>query len=54
MSILTEARELTADWPTPHLTAERIRTALRIAPDRARTLRDVLTEERRDREPAAA
>lgn len=52
--VLTEARELTADWPTPHLTAERIRTALRIAPDRARTLRDVLTEERRDREPAAA
>lgn len=44
--LLTHARRETADWPTDRLTADRIREVLRIAPDRARGLRDTLRAER--------
>ncbi|WP_234320313.1 DUF2637 domain-containing protein [Streptomyces sp. SBT349] len=44
--LLSEAREKTAGWPMKKLNAEKIRTTLRIGPDRARALRDVLRSER--------
>ncbi|MFD9822670.1 hypothetical protein [Streptomyces violascens] len=44
--ILDEARLLTADWSDDRLTADRLRTELRIAQNRARALRDQLQAER--------
>ncbi|MDT0270033.1 DUF2637 domain-containing protein [Streptomyces sp. DSM 44915] len=44
--LVAEAREKTADWAVGQLTADRLRTTLRIAPDRARALRDTLRAER--------
>ncbi|QFX83009.1 DUF2637 domain-containing protein [Streptomyces sp. SYP-A7193] len=44
--ILDEARLLTADWSDDRLTAERLRSALRIGQKRARALRDQLQAER--------
>ncbi|MCC3775346.1 DUF2637 domain-containing protein [Streptomyces sp. UNOB3_S3] len=57
--LLDQARTLTVDWPDDALSAEAIRKALRIAPSRARALRDALKTEReaasaRAAEPAAA
>ena len=45
--LLAEARQATAGWPDAELSAEKIRTTLRIAPARARKLRDALRDERR-------
>jgi uncharacterized protein DUF2637 len=45
--LLAEARKATAGWDDSELNAEKIRTTLRIAPGRARRLRDVLKAERR-------
>lgn len=44
--LLTEAREITADWSTKALTANSIRLALRTSSENARTLRDTLKAER--------
>ncbi|MDX3591865.1 DUF2637 domain-containing protein [Streptomyces sp. ID03-2B] len=44
--ILAEAREVTTAWPDTALTADGIRTAVRVAQDTARTLRDTLKAER--------
>jgi uncharacterized protein DUF2637 len=44
--ILDEARLLTADWSDDRLTAERLRSTLRIGQKRARALRDQLQAER--------
>lgn len=44
--ILDEARLLTADWSDDRLTAERLRSELRIGQKRARALRDQLQAER--------
>ncbi|WP_438290970.1 DUF2637 domain-containing protein [Streptomyces sp. HUAS TT7] len=44
--VLDEARLLTADWSDDQLTAERLRSELRIAQNRARTVRDQLQAER--------
>ncbi|MFF8021360.1 DUF2637 domain-containing protein [Streptomyces sp. NPDC007896] len=44
--ILAEARHLTAGWSDDWLTAERLRSALRIGQKRARALRDQLQAER--------
>ncbi|MFJ2019619.1 DUF2637 domain-containing protein [Streptomyces nodosus] len=53
-AVLDEARHLTADWSDDRLTAERLRSALRIGQKRARTLRDQLQAERTGQaEPAA-
>ncbi|MBH1934265.1 DUF2637 domain-containing protein [Streptomyces sp. AV19] len=56
--LFAQARALTADWPDDALSAEAIRKALRIAPSRARALRDALKAEReaaaRLVEPSAA
>ncbi|RYJ30557.1 hypothetical protein CU044_1292 [Streptomyces sp. L-9-10] len=52
--VLDEARLLTADWSDDRLTAERLRTELRIGQKRARALRDQLQTERTDQaEPVA-
>ncbi|MDI5971517.1 DUF2637 domain-containing protein [Streptomyces sp. SL13] len=51
--LLTEAREVTADWPDDALTGEAIRKALRTAPDKARALRDTLKAERAEAADAA-
>ncbi|WP_308314387.1 DUF2637 domain-containing protein [Streptomyces sp. GbtcB7] len=47
--VLDEARLLTADWSADRLTAQRLRTELRISQTRARTLRNQLKTERADR-----
>jgi hypothetical protein len=47
--VLDEARLLTADWSDDRLTAERLRSELRIGQSRARALRDQLQTERTDR-----
>ncbi|MFF6807395.1 DUF2637 domain-containing protein [Streptomyces sp. NPDC012616] len=44
--VLDEARLLTADWSDDRLSAERLRSALRIGQQRARALRDQLQAER--------
>ncbi|WP_053170684.1 DUF2637 domain-containing protein [Streptomyces sp. SBT349] len=44
--LLTAAREETAGWPVADLNAEKIRTTLRVGPQRARALRDTLRAER--------
>ncbi|MFD3494318.1 DUF2637 domain-containing protein [Streptomyces sp. NPDC058690] len=44
--ILSEAREVTASWPTVALTADGIRTAVHVSQATARTLRDTLKAER--------
>ncbi|MDH6435672.1 hypothetical protein M2158_004149 [Streptomyces sp. SAI-144] len=50
--VLDEARRLTADWSDDLLSAERLRSALRIGQNRARALRDQLRAERtRQAEP---
>ncbi|MFR0363350.1 DUF2637 domain-containing protein [Streptomyces sp. MCC20] len=52
--ILDEARILTADWTDDRLTAERLRSELRIGQKRARALRDQLQAERTSQaEPTA-
>ncbi|MFF9772020.1 DUF2637 domain-containing protein [Streptomyces sp. NPDC014636] len=43
---LSEARTVTADWPEGELTADRLRTTLRISQDNARKVRDALKAER--------
>ncbi|MBP5868733.1 DUF2637 domain-containing protein [Streptomyces sp. LBUM 1478] len=47
--VLAEARFLTADWSADRLTAQRLRSELRISQTRARTLRNQLKAERTDR-----
>lgn len=47
--VLAEARFLTADWSADRLTAQRLRSELRISQTRARTLRNQLKVERTDR-----
>jgi len=47
--VLNEARRLTANWSDDRLTAERLRSELRIGQSRARALRDQLQTERTDR-----
>lgn len=47
--VLAEARLLTADWSADRLTAQRLRSELRISQTRARTLRNQLKAERTDR-----
>ncbi|MFH8786301.1 DUF2637 domain-containing protein [Streptomyces roseoverticillatus] len=49
--LLAEARDLTARWPREEVSAEGIRRALRVAPAKARWLRDRL---KADRQAAAA
>ncbi|MER6179475.1 DUF2637 domain-containing protein [Streptomyces sp. NPDC001652] len=44
--LVTEAREVTEDWPDAELTADRIRTTLHVSQANARTLRDQLKAER--------
>jgi hypothetical protein len=44
--VLSEARTATADWPEGELTADRLRTTLRISQDNARKVRDALKAER--------
>ncbi|WP_043453330.1 DUF2637 domain-containing protein [Streptomyces fulvoviolaceus] len=44
--VLTEARTLTAGWSDAELTADRIRTTVRVSQDNARKLRDALKTER--------
>ncbi|MFF7240443.1 DUF2637 domain-containing protein [Streptomyces collinus] len=51
---LSEARTHTADWPESELTADRLRTTLRISQDNARKVRDALKAERTTPEPVAA
>ncbi len=52
--VLAEGRRLTADWSDGQLTAKRLRSELRIAQTRARTMRDQLRAERASRpEPGA-
>ncbi|MFE3647697.1 hypothetical protein ACFXO2_07610 [Streptomyces sp. NPDC059152] len=46
--LLEEARSATVDWSIEELTAERIRKAIRCAPEKARPLRDTLRAERAD------
>ncbi|MFJ4036243.1 DUF2637 domain-containing protein [Streptomyces griseoluteus] len=43
---LSEARTVTADWSATELTADRLRTTLRISQDSARKVRDTLKAER--------
>ncbi|SDE83835.1 DUF2637 domain-containing protein [Streptomyces griseoaurantiacus] len=49
--LLTEARTVTAQWPDTELTADRIRTAVRVSQANARNLRDALKSERADGRP---
>lgn len=44
--LLTDARRITADWPTQNLTADRIRKSVRTSAESARMLRDTLRAER--------
>ncbi|MEU3856059.1 DUF2637 domain-containing protein [Streptomyces sp. NPDC028722] len=44
--VLSEARTVTAGWPEGELTADRLRTTLRISQDNARKVRDALKTER--------
>ncbi|OII65279.1 conjugal transfer protein [Streptomyces sp. CC53] len=44
--LLAEARQFTEAWPVEHLTADRIRKALRTSPEKGRWLRDTLKAER--------
>jgi hypothetical protein len=46
--VLAEARMVTAEWADAALTADRLRTALRIAPKRAQAVRDTLRAEREE------
>lgn len=47
--VLAEARRLTTDWSADQLTAQSLRTKLRISQNRARVVRDQLKAERTDR-----
>ncbi|MGP4086131.1 DUF2637 domain-containing protein [Streptomyces sp. KR55] len=49
--LLTEAREVTEQWPDAELTADRLRTTLHVSQANARTLRDTLKGERADGRP---
>ncbi|MFG3289411.1 DUF2637 domain-containing protein [Streptomyces sp. NPDC048179] len=49
VEVLAEARLLTAAWSTDQLTAQSLRTKLRISQNRARVVRDQLKAERTDR-----
>jgi hypothetical protein len=49
--LLAQARQVTAGWPDAELTAEGIRTALRVQSKTARELRDALKAERADARP---
>jgi len=49
--LLSEARTVTALWSDRELTADRIRTAVRVSQANARTLRDALKAERADGRP---
>ncbi|MEU3748123.1 MULTISPECIES: DUF2637 domain-containing protein [Streptomyces] len=51
--VLDNARRLTTDWTDDQLTAERLRTELRIGQKRARTLRDRLQAERTSQDQPA-
>ncbi|MFF9503816.1 conjugal transfer protein [Streptomyces sp. NPDC014656] len=44
--LLSEARQLTESWPVEHLTADRIRRAVRTSPEKGRWLREILRAER--------
>ncbi|WTW96864.1 hypothetical protein OG216_27440 [Streptomycetaceae bacterium NBC_01309] len=44
--LLADASRITADWPTAHLTADRIRKAVRTSAESARALRDTLRADR--------
>ncbi|MEU7283367.1 conjugal transfer protein [Streptomyces sp. NPDC045431] len=44
--LLAEARQFTESWPVEHLTADRIRRALRTSPEKGRWLRETLRAER--------
>uniref|UniRef100_A0AAU1HYP3 DUF2637 domain-containing protein n=1 Tax=Streptomyces sp. NBC_00180 TaxID=2903632 RepID=A0AAU1HYP3_9ACTN len=46
--VLTEARTATATWKDAELTAERLRTTLKVSQDNARKVRDALKAERAD------
>ncbi len=48
---LTEARTLTAEWTDAELTADRLRTAVRVSQANARKLRDTLKAERANGRP---
>lgn len=52
--LLTEAMELTEGWPKEDITAERLRREMRISPERARMLRDVLLGKHAPAEEASA
>ncbi|MEV6807328.1 conjugal transfer protein [Streptomyces sp. NPDC051132] len=52
--LLTEALELTEGWPQTDITAERLRREMRISPERARALRDVLLGRHAPAEEATA
>ncbi|MFE2450655.1 DUF2637 domain-containing protein [[Kitasatospora] papulosa] len=52
--VLAEARKVTEEWPDAALTADGIRTAVRVSAATARTLRDTLKEERAEAEPLHA
>ncbi|MCL3998013.1 conjugal transfer protein [Streptomyces lavenduligriseus] len=52
--LLTEAMELTEGWPQTDITAERLRREMRISPERARMLRDVLLGKNAPAEEASA
>ncbi|WDM14733.1 conjugal transfer protein [Streptomyces lavenduligriseus] len=52
--LLTEAMELTEGWPQKDITAERLRREMRISPERARMLRDVLLGKHAPAEEASA
>ncbi|MEV7197156.1 DUF2637 domain-containing protein [Streptomyces sp. NPDC093510] len=52
--VLGEARLLTVDWSDKRLTAERLRSQLRISQDRARIVRDQLKAERTGQAESAA
>lgn len=45
-AVLTEARTVTEDWPDAELTADRLRTTLKVSQDNARKVRDALKTER--------
>jgi hypothetical protein len=46
--VLTEARTATVTWTEDELTAERLRTTLKVSQDNARKVRDTLKAERAD------
>ncbi|TXS41584.1 DUF2637 domain-containing protein [Streptomyces sp. uw30] len=49
--LLTEARKATSQWSDTELTADRLRTTLKVSQDNARKVRDALKSERADGRP---